>query len=142
MKIHEVNSFKRLFFVHLGKGEKLLEGIEQACRDNGVRQGAVLSGIGSARCIRYHRIATVADDPTNEYLQIDGPTEICALQGLIIDGVPHLHIACCSREQAFGGHLEPGSVVQYLAEICIADAGEETLTRRTDAFGIEYIDWK
>lgn len=142
MRNYEVGLAKKMYFLHLGKGEKVLESIEKVCEENNIREGAVLSGIGSASRISYHRIANTNDLPTNEFLTLDGPTEICSLQGLIIEGVPHVHIACCDREKAFGGHLEHDTTVQYLAEICIIDTGDDTLTRRVDEFGIQYIDRK
>jgi predicted DNA-binding protein with PD1-like motif len=118
----------------------ILENIENEIKRLGIKTGAVVSGIGSARKIVYHRIASLADDPVNEFITVEGPTEIGAIQGLIIDGEPHLHITCCGREAAFAGHMEHGCQVQYLAEICIVEIKDADLTRRLDEFGISYID--
>ena len=38
------------------------------------------------------------------------------------------------------GHLEPGCEVQYLAELSFVEVLDMDLTRRTDEFGIGYID--
>lgn len=132
--------YGRHLVIHLCKGEDILKGIIDKCEELGIRNAIVVSGIGSLRQAVYHRIADIADDPTNEYLTIPGPTELCGLQGLILDGQPHLHISCCNREKAFGGHMEPGCEVQYLAEIGIIELKDANLTRHLDEFGISFID--
>lgn len=65
-----------------------------------------------------------------------------AVQGLIIGGVPHLHVTASDPDRAYVGHLEPESEVQYLAEICIMELKGTDLTRRKDEFGDSYIDKK
>ena len=48
-----------------------------------------------------------------------GTIEIVSISGVIASGQPHLHISLSQHDQAFGGHLEPGSIVLTLAEIVI-----------------------
>ena len=139
MQIHTGSEYGRFIFMHLGKGDLILESIQQEIKRLGIKNGIVTSGIGSARKIIYHRIATVEDDPKNEFITITNPTEILALQGIIVDGEPHLHITCCDTKEAFGGHLEPGSEVQYLVEISILEVIGVDLVRRPDEFGISQI---
>ena len=140
MRTHVGSQYGRHVIMHMQKGEGILECVEQECGRLSIKNAIVTSGIGSLRKVCYHRIATVADDPTNEYITIEGPIEMSALQGVIVDGEPHLHITCCDREHAFGGHLENGCEVQYLAEISVMELLDANLTRRLDAFGISYID--
>ena len=142
MRSYEAGDLGKTICIHLEKGEAILESIEKAITQYGIRNGMIVIGIGSANKICYHRIGSTEDVPTNEYITVEGPIEVTSIQGLIIDGQPHLHINCCSREQAFGGHLEHGSVVQYLGEIAILECPNAELTRRLDAFGISYIDRK
>jgi len=126
--------------LHLGKGEGVLESIQQEITRLGIRNGVVVSGIGSARKIVYHRIADVEDSPTNEFISKEDPIEIGSIQGLIINGEPHLHIMFSCKEESFAGHLEPGCEVQYLAEVMILEMADVDLIRRLDEFGISYID--
>lgn len=142
MRSYEAGELGKSILIYLEKGEAILESIEKTIEEYGIKDGIIVSGIGSANRVCYHRIGSTEDMPTNEYITVEGPIEVTALQGLIIDGQAHLHITCCSRDQAFGGHLEHGSLVQYLAEISVLEYPHAKLTRRTDAFGISYIDRK
>ncbi|MCL6614258.1 MAG: DNA-binding protein, partial [Firmicutes bacterium] len=68
------------------------------------------------------------------------PRKPSAIQGLIIDGQPHLHAVVSDRERAYAGHLENGCRVLYLAEIAAMElAGGENLQRRPDERGINKI---
>lgn len=139
MQTHTGTQFGRFVMMHLSKGELILESIQAEIKRLGIKNGIVTSGIGSARKIVYHRIATVADNPTNEFITIESPTEVLALQGIIVDGEPHLHITCCNTEESFGGHLEPGCEVQYLIELSMIEVVGVDLVRRPDAFGVYQI---
>lgn len=139
MQTHTGMEYGRFVFMHLAKGELVLENIEHEMRRLGILNGIVTSGIGSLRKVVYHRIATVADNPTNEYITVESPTEVLALQGIIVNGEPHLHITCCNTKDAFGGHLETGCEVQYLLEISIIEVKGIDLVRRPDEFGVYQI---
>lgn len=132
----------RFVILNLHKGEDVLECIRRETQKLDIRYGAVVSGIGALRRAVYHRITTLEDEPTNEFLTVEAPIEMSALQGLIIDGEAHLHITCCSGDGAFAGHLEKGCEVQYLAEICVAEMTAEDITRRTGPFGVRFIEKK
>ena len=140
MKTYVGIGYGRHVLIHLGKGELVLESIQKEIERLNIRSGIVTSGIGSARKIVYHRIGNLAPDPLNLYVTVEGPMEIGAIQGLIVDGEPHLHIVCYGEDGAFSGHLEPGCEIQYLAEISIIELEDADLVRRLDEFGISYID--
>lgn len=140
MKTYVGNGYGRHVVIHLGKGEQVLESIQKEVKRLNIQSGIVTSGIGSARKIVYHRIGNLENDPLNIFETMEGPTEIGAIQGLIIDGEPHLHITCYGEDGAYAGHLEPGCEVQYLAEISIIELDDADLVRRADEFGISYID--
>ena len=140
MWTHVGKAYGRHVIMQLAKGELILESIQSEIERLGIRCGVVTSGIGSARKLVYHRIASTADNPSNEFLTVTEPMEIGALQGVIVDGQAHLHITCCTREGTFAGHLEPGSEVLYLMEISIIELIGADLTRKLDGFGISYID--
>lgn len=132
----------RFLLINLHKGEDVLDCIQRETQRLGLRYGVVVSGIGALRKAVYHRITTLKDEPANEFVTVEAPIEMSALQGLIIDGEAHLHITCCSGDGAFAGHLERGCEVQYLAEICIEEIRAEDLTRKPGPFGVRFIDQK
>jgi predicted DNA-binding protein with PD1-like motif len=82
--------------IGLGPEEKLLESIKEAIKRHDIRNGAVVSGVGTLkRC--------------------------------------HLHITVgCREDRAWNGHLEDGSVVLYLAEVCILKMNHHGMKREMD----------
>lgn len=140
MKTFFGRKFGRYILIHLDKGELILESIEREIDILMIRNAIVISGIGTARKLVYHRIADTQDRPTNEFLTVEGPIEITSFDGMIIAGQPHVHVTCNDLKHAFAGHLEHGSEVQYLADICILEILDLDLGYRNDEFGINHLD--
>lgn len=141
MKTHVGDRYGRHVIMQLTKGEQILESIERELRRLDIRCGILTSGIGSARKIVFHRIKTTGDDPVNEFVTLEAALEIGAMQGVIVDYVPHIHITFTDPSGGtISGHLEPGCEVQYLVELSIVELLGEDLTRKLDEFGITYID--
>ena len=130
----------RYVVLSLAKGDLILESIEKACEELGIRNAVVTSAIGSARKVVFHYIGSTADDPVNTFVTIDEACEIGSIQGLVLNGEPHLHISFSDRSRAYNGHLEPGSEVQYLLEVSLTEMKDMNLMRKADSFGISYID--
>lgn len=125
--------------LHLGKGEPILGSVELACREMGIRDAAVISGIGSARRMRFHRIESTADKPVNTFITVEQACEIGGIQGPILNGEAHLHVSFSDRYHAYNGHLEPGSEVQYLLEVTLVELPGLPLRRMTDEYGVSTI---
>ncbi len=104
-------------------GERLLEGLRELIRAEGITMGVVVSGIGTLSDCRIHQ--SVAGYPPNlmtrrqEYLELKGSYEIAAIQGIIADGEPHLHVTLSEGHETIAGHLEDGCLVLTLAEVAI-----------------------
>ncbi|MGN0802203.1 MAG: PPC domain-containing DNA-binding protein [Candidatus Faecivicinus sp.] len=131
----------RKIVVNLSKGEDILEGIGAACREMNVKNAMIVSAIGSARKMRYHYVASTADDPENVFVTIDRACEIGAIQGLILDGDVHAHAAFSDAQgRAYNGHLEVGCEVLYLLEVSLVELGDLELKRYLDEYGVCYID--
>ena len=114
-------------------GEMLLESIEEACRERDIRNGAVVSGIGTLETCRMHYITHTGFPPTDEFARLEKPLELVNVSGVIADGKPHLHMTVsCKHEGTWAGHLEPGSRVLYLAEVVVLKFNDLEMTRRLD----------
>ena len=99
-------------------GEMLLESIREVIKKHDIVNGAVISGIGTLKNANLHHIEHTNFPPDNHFFNIEKPLELVSVNGLIANGEPHLHVALtCGENEAFGGHLEDGSEVLYLAEI-------------------------
>jgi len=115
-----------LVLVRFDPGELLLEGIRELLKAEDIRTGVVVSGIGTLSDCRIHQ--SVAGYPPNlttrhqHYVELKGSYEIAAMQGIIADGEPHLHVTLCEEERTIAGHLEDGCRVLTLAELAILRA--------------------
>lgn len=142
MRIYESEGIGRVFILHLRKGDGVLEGIREVIAKYQLQNAVVVSGVGSLRQLHYHFISSLANVAEDQFDMAKNPIEMGAIQGLIIESVPHLHVTASDPNRAYIGHLEPESEVQYLAEICIMELKGADLTRRKDEFGVTYIDKK
>lgn len=116
-----------LVCIRLDPGELFLESVQQILMEEGIRAGVVVSGIGSLSVCHIHVVN--AGYPPNlltrvqDYYEYKGSIEVLAVQGIIANGEPHLHITVADDNQnVHGGHVEPGCVVLTMAEIAIITA--------------------
>jgi predicted DNA-binding protein with PD1-like motif len=122
-----------MILVRFDPGERLLEGLRDVIRAEGIRLGLVVSGIGTLSDCRLHQ--AVAGYPPNlmtrhqEYLELKGSYEIASIQGIIADGEPHLHITVCEGSRTIAGHLEDGCVVMGVAEVAMLRSEGAALRR-------------
>ena len=114
-------------------GEMLLESIQRAIEQQNVRNGVVVSGIGTLKNFHMHYITHTDFPPADEFVNIEGPLELLSASGVIADGEPHLHVVVsCGRDEVYAGHLEPNSEVAYLAEIAILKCNDLAMARHLD----------
>ena len=99
---------KQKYIVVLKKGEDLMEGLRQFCKESGVNK-AWLQGLGAALSVElgyYH-----LDDQKYTWKTFDGPMEITSLNGNIVqkDGQPmfHMHGTFSGPDYGtIGGHIK------------------------------------
>lgn len=134
----------KVYRVSLDRGALLLESIKQVIKDKNIQDGQVTISSGSVQECSYHYVATVAQKPDNKYVTVKGPSEILSGSGIIADGEPHIHIALSNPEKgAYGGHLENGCRVLYLAEFTVFQYAEGCpLTRKSNENGISLLQKK
>jgi uncharacterized protein len=122
----------RILVINLSRGEKLLESIVEAVRHAGIRNAAVLGAIGSLQRAHFHRVTSLAREPEDEFIVVEKPCELASVQGAIVDYQPHLHMVISDLGNVYTGHLEPDTVVAYLAEVSVAELDGVSLTRVKD----------
>jgi predicted DNA-binding protein with PD1-like motif len=133
MEIIPYSGSTHLVVVGFKPGELLLESIKEAIQAQGIRNGAVVSGIGTLKTCQMHYVEHTGFPPRDHFYTLNKPLELLSVNGLIADGEPHLHIAVsCGEDEVYGGHLEPGSEVLYLAEIAILVFDDLPLERQPD----------
>jgi len=105
-------NFERIVVVRIKKNEDLLEGLNAGVLKEGISNAVILSGIGSLTSFHIHVVSNTTFPSTNEFLKGENhPCDITSVQGYVVEGRIHAHVALADAEKAFGGHLEPGSKV-------------------------------
>ncbi len=133
MEVMPFNGKTTLVTIGIKPGEMLLESILEAIASQGIRNGAVVSGIGTLKTCRMHYVTHTHFPPDNHIFELSKPLELLSVSGLIADGEPHLHIVVsCGEEEVYGGHLHEGSEVLYLAEIAILVFNAHAMERQPD----------
>jgi uncharacterized protein len=132
-----------VYRVSLDRDALLLESINDVIKAKNIADGQVIISSGSVQECTYHYVTSTALKANNEYKTVKGPSEILSGGGIIADGEPHIHIALSNPEKGvYGGHLEKGCRVLYLAEITIFRYTGPALTRKVNANGISILQAK
>ena len=130
MKCYEGEGLGRVLVIELKRGDKVVESVEAAVKEKGIKNAYVASSVGSVQLMKSHRPTSLAEITEDEFLTIEEPFELGGISGTVIDGVPHLHFSMASPNQVQCGHLEYGSEVLYLVEITIVEILGLNLERR------------
>lgn len=117
--------------LRLDYGDDIHRSMERLCKDQGIHTGVIVSGIGTLYKARLHVIIATDFPGRDEIKETEGPIEISGIHGIIADYKPHMHFTIYNREtdQVMAGHLEPGCLVLYLAELCVLKVGNLSLSR-------------
>ncbi|MFW5991662.1 MAG: PPC domain-containing DNA-binding protein [Halanaerobiaceae bacterium] len=124
----------RIVVLNFERGEKLLEGIKEKLAELGIKDAVLISGIGTFSQARIHRVTTLKEEPTEEYIEYNNPIELSSVDGMVVDGEPHLHMTFTDLNKTYSGHLEDDSVVLYLAEIVFAELKDLKLKREKQGY--------
>jgi uncharacterized protein len=118
----------RFVALRLDPGEDVLLSLRAAVEEQGIRNAAILSGVGSLDRYHFHVVKTTNMPPGNTFVAGEGPFDILAVTGLVVDGKVHAHITFSNTELAMGGHLEEGCRVLTFAVVVMAEALDVELT--------------
>lgn len=133
MNVIQSDCATQVIVVAMAPGEMLLECIQDAVKEQDIRNGAVVSGIGTLKTCAMHCITHTGFPPKDKMYTLEKPLELLSVNGIIADYEPHLHIVVsCGENEVYAGHLEPNSEVCYLAEIAILKFNDLALKRHFD----------
>ena len=122
----------RIIILNLDRGDLLLETIEEELAKSGIKDALITGAIGSLQKVVLHRVIGLGPEPEDEYITMEKPMELASLQGVVLDGKAHFHMVVSDVDQAYSGHLEPGTTVLYLAEVSLAELKGVSLCRKKD----------
>lgn len=114
--------FDRIVVMRMKYKTDLLGGMESLVKKENIKNGVILSGIGSLRGYSVHNVAS-RDYPVADVFTADPnmPADLIGMNGLIVNGKIHAHIimGIGNKALAYAGHLEPGSEVLTYAIVTV-----------------------
>lgn len=140
MKYFSSENVGRTFILRLDQGDDVLGSINDLIQKENISDGVVVSGIGTLDYCTLHMVMTTGYPPVEHFEKWeDKPLELASIDGIIADGVPHLHTVISDHEKAYAGHLEPGCRILYLGEVVIMELKDMNLFRVKSEKGINEL---
>ncbi|MGQ9473556.1 MAG: PPC domain-containing DNA-binding protein [Candidatus Caldatribacteriaceae bacterium] len=130
---------KDLLVVSIFPGEYLLETVETVIQREKIQHGAILTGFGTLSEVHLHWVTTTGLPPVEHFEKYQGPFELLSLNGVIVNGEPHIHVVVSDLKGAYGGHLERGNKVLYLCEVVIGVFSEAPMRREITPEGLKQL---
>jgi predicted DNA-binding protein with PD1-like motif len=119
---------EKIHILRVDPGEDVLLMVRKFLAESGLRQAVVMSGYGTLAAYHLHWVTHNRIPTHNLFGKGEGGIEILAMNGLVVDGKPHIHVALSNPEGGFGGHLEEGCIAYVVCEIFFAEVGGRTLS--------------
>jgi uncharacterized protein len=129
---------KQYVVVNLEHGELLLESLQQAADELDLGTAAIVTGYGALSRLHIHYGKHTGRPAEPVFVIYEEPLELCALTGLVADNQVHAHLIASNGRESFGGHLEPETIVCWLAEI-VFQRLPLSLKRERDEYGIPML---
>ncbi len=127
----------RVILIMFDRDDLFLEGLQEVVKKEKIDTAAITGGIGSLQRVHLHTITTTAVQSMDKYWSFTGAIELASVQGSVIGGDVHAHISVFDwdSKQVYIGHLEPGSIVAYRAEVSLTVLEGVQTERYNDAQG-------
>ena len=123
---------KGLVLVRLKYNTDLLEGLQQAVKEEKIKNAVILSGVGSVTSYRVHAVSNTTLPAKLAYTQRAGAMDLIAVNGYVLDGRIHAHITMTDDQKAFGGHLHEGTKVFTFAIVTLGILDDDLDLSRFD----------
>jgi predicted DNA-binding protein with PD1-like motif len=119
MQIVTAEGKTRALLLILERGDDVLGCVRQVIAREGASTGLVTAGVGSFSVLKMHTITTAEPPSRDLYLETSGPIEVGSMLGSVANGEPHIHLVAhhTADNRTYIGHLEPGTLVAFRAEI-------------------------
>jgi predicted DNA-binding protein with PD1-like motif len=134
---HTTADIGRIHILRVDPGEDVLESVERFLQETGVRQAVVLGGYGTLAAYHLHWVTHNRIPTENAFGRGEGGIEILSMNGLVVEGTPHIHVTLSTPDGAFGGHLEPGCIAYVLCEVFFTEVEGVSLSRQRVPVAVE-----
>ena len=113
------SQIKRVVLVRLKYNTDLLGGLQQAVKNEKIKNAVILSGVGSVTRYHVHAVSSTTLPAKLAYTERAGPMDLIAVNGYVLGGRIHAHITMTDDQKAFGGHLHEGTTVFTFAIVTL-----------------------
>lgn len=128
---------QKIHILRIDPGEDILLTVRKFLGESGLRQAVVMSGYGTLAAYSLHWVEHNHIPTHNLFRKGEGGIEILAMNGLVVDGIPHIHVALSNPEGGFGGHVEVGCIAYVLCEIFFAEVSGTDLAYQRVPVAVE-----
>jgi predicted DNA-binding protein with PD1-like motif len=125
--------FDRIVVLRFKYQTDLLAGMQKMVKQEHIRNGVILSGVGSVRGYQIHQVSnrTLPSHDTFEKNPTE-PADLVSMNGYVIDGRLHPHMTLATPDRVIAGHLEPGTEVFTFAIVTIGVMNDVDFRRLDD----------
>ena len=131
---------KRVIAFRLEPGEDVLNGLESVCKDKGIKDGIILSALGSLDGASFYNPTLLPNNKIGygKPIKLDGYIELVNASGMICHSdegelLLHVHVTLTDGDGiAHGGHLTSGNKVLLTTDMVIAEFEGLSMGRRFD----------
>jgi predicted DNA-binding protein with PD1-like motif len=111
LKIQSLTTrFERIEIIRMKPGADMLDGLNQTVKEKKIKNAVILTGIGSVKDYHYHVVSDRNLPPAQEFPKASVAMDLVSVQGYILNGKVHAHIALSDENSMAGGHLEKGTI--------------------------------
>ena len=143
MQVFTGTKIGRIFFIRLDEGDDVSMCVDNFIAEHKVQNAIVSTAIGTLSSSNTHYITTTTYPSSFVFDKLDNtPIEVSSIDGLIVDGVAHLHTVISDTERVYSGHLEPGCKSLYAFEMAVIEVEGFNITRKTNQKGKKQIEYK
>lgn len=119
--------FDRILVLRFKYNADLLAGIEKMVKQEKIKNAVILAGAGSVTGYQIHQVSNRTFPSKNMFVKDPtAPADVIGMNGYIIDGKIHAHMTMATPDKAFGGHLEPGTIVFTFGIVTIGVMNDAT----------------
>jgi len=128
-----VGHFDRIVVIRLKNKANLLSGMMKVVQEQNIKNGVILSAIGSLRGYEVHAV-TNRDLPTQDTFTKNPtqPVDLVSMNGYVINGRIHAHMTLATPEKVIAGHLEADNEVYTYAIVTIGVMSDTNLDKIDD----------
>jgi predicted DNA-binding protein with PD1-like motif len=125
--------FDRIVVLRFKYQTDLLAGLEKMVKQEKIRNGVILSAVGSVRGYQLHQVSN-RTLPSHDIFEtnLTQPADLVSMNGYVIEGKLHPHMTLATPDRVIAGHLEPGTQVFTFAIVTIGVMNDVDFRRLDD----------